>query len=304
MKRQPDLPNLLCDLYEYDIRLKKAFDEKVRRKAAVIIRRWTKRRDVQHLDRLAADGKFSWETLRFGWRRRGSGPLHFSDRPDLETLVFHAISQAEELVRKKYAKTTPHEKSCAWRLAIRWVPDKVGLTASRVERDLPIYCHGLANERRIIRAEAAKRRDEEPWVHALAKKRPHDEQVAALAGGIERINTSENVDELLTILWDEWREEAERIPLPKPIVRSSNGKGNGNTGNKRRGRPAKSKPDKLDELVQTIIRNGDAEQGHIPVKSLMEKYNDRVPAGTASEKLRSRIRREFERVARNAAVEK
>ncbi len=110
-----------------------------------------------------------------------------------------------------------------------------------------------------------------------------------------------------------------RLELADVIARPAKGEGPG-TGPSRgvspavldakpkprpkRGRPPRSKPDKLDGVVRTIIQNGDAAPGYIPVKNLMQKHKPRIPSGTKPEALRSRIRRALNRAAHNEAVEK
>lgn len=129
-------------------------------------------------------------------------------------------------VRKRHMDAgTPCEKSQGWPSAVRWVADKVGSAVADVEPHLRVFCQRLANERRLTRTKPGSGVEEGRSGHVLAKRRPHDKHGAVLAGEIARLDTQDNVTELLRLFWNRWPEECLVIPLPDPTEQSWRGQG-------------------------------------------------------------------------------
>ena len=200
MSQRTNLPDTLCDLHEYNERLKTEFDnEDVPPEAVSIMCKTATPVDLQRLDRLEEEGRFSFETLRFG--------LDFPTDPHLETTVVNAIGEAEEVVRRRRPELQ------MWPAVVRWVHNRVGGNVEKVDQQLEVFCTGLADQRRLTRTPKEARGEGARCIHADARKRslsPH------FARDLTRLNTPENFDDLLRLFWDQWPAAAMQIPLPTP----------------------------------------------------------------------------------------
>lgn len=215
------LLDVLTDVYEFHEQLKAAFADEVLVAAAKIIRDTATKEDLARLDALVERRWFSWESLRFGWPptdadgQGASGSLMDPRCPELENLVVAKIQEAEDVLRARQRKRgTRREKSQAWLSAVRCVSRKTGRTVQDIDAQLRVLCADELSERGLRGASDGG--EDADWIHAVAKKR----KSSPLAGELVELDTPENVEELLRLIWDQWPMEAKSIQFPKSSIGS------------------------------------------------------------------------------------
>lgn len=130
-------------------------------------------------------------------------------KPSIEQLI-PFWDEAEHKVRKRHSrKQTPHEKSLAWLMAVEWLGDHISPSVEDFETNFERYCARL-----MVGHDGDQFGGR--MSHRLWQKNQVDDNFRLLQTEIKRINTPQNVADLLRMLWHHCPIEAEEAKLLKP----------------------------------------------------------------------------------------